>query len=162
METLPNSHSHITAQITGLMGMIRPDHQAFPLLARLAPQARFTVVVPEIRGGNAPILDWAQRNTVAADMVAQGVLRFEEGQTSPDGDEDAFVVQVSDVQGTVLVAQKFSSDRAPDAEVYSAVYAGDPGTRTAIAGRFLALLDRTAHAYKEANAQMLALAEAVF
>lgn len=163
MESLGKNNGYISAQIAGLIGMIRPDHTAFPLLAQLAPNARFTVVAQNTYNDKAAILIRTVANDAVDQLVANGQLVFKEGQVSTDSDDHtSFLVQVSDASGTVLVAQRFDADVGAEEDTYGALYAGDANARVAIAERFLALLDRVKAADIAANQALVAKAEAAF
>lgn len=163
MESLGKNNGHISAQIAALIGMIRPDHAAFPLLAELAPNARFTVVAQNSHNDKATILIRTVANAAVGRLVASDQLVFTDGQVSTDSDDhDSFLVQVSDASGTVLVAQRFDANVSAEEDTYGALYAGDADARVAIAERFLALLDKVKAADRAANQALVAKAQATF
>jgi hypothetical protein len=163
LETITKNHAHITAQISGLVGMIRPDHRAFPLLADLAPKARFTVVAQSSYSDSPAILARVANNPAIDDLVAKGQVLFQDGQVTTEGDDNqSFLVRVSDLEGTVLVAQRFSADTSPEAEVYSTLFAGNEDARVAIAERFLTLLEKAQAADFAANQRLVATAQDIF
>jgi hypothetical protein len=163
METISKNHVHITAQISGLVGMLRPDHRAFPLLAAAAPNARFTVVHQGSYSDGPVVLARIANNPAVDALIARDQLVLEDGQVSLDSDDNAsFIVRVSDMNGSVLVSQRFDAHSSPEAEVHSTLFAGDEGARVAIAKRFLGLLEKARKADVAANAALVAAAEAVF
>lgn len=163
MESLGKINGYISAQIAGLIGMIRPDHAAFPLLAEIAPNARFTVVAQNSTNDKAAILIRTVANDAVDQLVASGQLVFKDGQVSTDSDDHiSFLVQVSDASGTVLVAQRFDANVSAEQDTHGALYAGDANARVAIAERFLALLDKVKAADFAANQALVAKAQDIF